>query len=286
MGGISGATAGTQGLELDLATGGVSWSASAAEQNGTATVLVGLADGSAYGETTVDIEGESVSPQLTWTDPRGATSETLSEIQVAFDEDILSSTVDASVTVSGPDGEIGWTSSVTGSLLILTLDESLDSTLGSFQLDLASSLTDMQGNALSGDWSGSAANYSGLFGAVADSGILVSSCSLDTAIFQPDGDGGTGNLADSATLSASASSTPDYWILQVYSADGAMVFTETQTAGSASASLSWLGLDKDGVVLSPGLYSLHASTIDSNDNLSDSCVQYLSLQQSLVPPSE
>lgn len=286
VGGISGAKTGTQGLELDLATGGVSWSASAVEQNGTATVLVGLADGSAYGETTVDIEGETGSPQLTWTDPRGATSETLSEIQVAFDEDILSSTVDASVSVSGPDGEIGWTSSVTGSLLILTLDQSLDSSLGSFQLDIASTLTDPQGNALSGDWSGSAANYSGLFGAVADSGILVSSCSLDTSTFQPDGDGGTGDFADSATLSVSASSAPVYWVLQVYSADGALVFTETQNAGSASGSLTWSGIDKDGVVLAPGLYSLHASTIDTNDNLSDSCVQYLSLQQSLVPPSE
>ncbi|MFT5586245.1 MAG: hypothetical protein ACI9VR_003842 [Cognaticolwellia sp.] len=286
MGSLSGATVGTQGLELDLATGGVSWSASAVEQNGTAIVHVGLADGSAYGRTTLDIEGESISPQLAWTDPRGATSETLSEIQVAFNEDILGSTVDDSVTLSGPDGEIGWTSSVAGSLLTLTLDQSLDASSGSFQLELSSSLTDTQGNALSGDWSGSAADYSGLFGAVTDSGILVSSCTLDTPTFQPDGDSGTGVLADSVTLSAVASSTPDYWILQVYSANGAMVFTQTQTAGSTSGSLSWSGLDKDGVVLSPGLYSLHASTMDGNDNLSDSCVQYLSLQQSLVPPSE
>ena len=121
---------------------------------------------------------------------------------------------------------------------------------------------------------------------MADSGILVSSCSLDTSTFQPDGDGGTGDFADSATLSVSASSAPVYWVLQVYSADGALVFTETQNAGSASGSLTWSGIDKDGVVLAPGLYSLHASTIDTNDNLSDSCVQYLSLQQSLVPPSE
>ena len=286
MGALSGASAGTGGLEVDLATGGVSWSATAVEHNGTATLYVGLADGSAYGSASVVVEGESVSPQVYWTDPRGATSETLTEIQVAFNEDILASTVDDAVTLTGPDGDLGWTSSVAGSLLTLTLDQSLDTSAGSFQIDLASTLTDQEGNALSGDWSGSGASYTGLFGAVTDSGNFISSCALDTSVFQPDGDGGTGEAADSVTLSASAASTPDYWVLQVYSSSGALVYADTQAASSASASLSWTGEDKDGVVVTPSLYSLHVSTLDGNDNLSDSCVQYLTLQQSLVPPSE
>ena len=286
MGALSGATAGTEGLEVDLAVGGVSWSASSLEQNGEATLHVGLSDGSAYGSTTVEVEGESTSPQVAWTDPRGATSETLTEIQVAFNEAILASSVDAAVTLTGPSGDVDWTSSVTGSMLTLTLDQSLDASAGTFQLDIASTLTDSAGNALSGDWSGSASAYSGLFGAVTDSGILISSCSLDTSTFQPDGDVGTGVAADSVTFSANASSTPDYWILQVYNANGSLLYTQTESASSSAASLTWAGQDKDGVVVSPGLYSLHVSSLDSNDNLSDSCVQYLTLQQSLVPPSE
>ena len=245
-----------------------------------------MSDGSAYGSTTVEVEGESTSPQVAWTDPRGATSETLTEIQVAFNEAILASSVDAAVTLTGPSGDVDWTSSVTGSMLTLTLDQSLDASAGTFQLDIASTLTDSAGNALSGDWSGSASAYSGLFGAVTDSGILISSCSLDTSTFQPDGDVGTGVAADSVTFSANASSTPDYWILQVYNANGSLLYTQTESASSSAASLTWAGQDKDGVVVSPGLYSLHVSSLDSNDNLSDSCVQYLTLQQSLVPPSE
>jgi hypothetical protein len=194
--------------------------------------------------------------------------------------------VDDAVTLSGPDGELDWTSSVSGSLIVLTLDQSVDTSAGSFQLNLASSLTDTEGNALSGDWSGSSADYSGLFGAVTDSGILVSSCSLDTATFQPDGDSGTGSLSDSVTITATASGTPDYWILQVYSATGSLVYTDTEAATGSAGSMSWSGSDIDGVVLGPGTYSLHASSLDTNDNLSDSCVEYVTLQQSLVPPSE
>lgn len=286
FGSLSGASAGTDGLELDLSVGGLGWSASALEQNGTATVLVGTADGSAFGSTSIEVEGESTGPQVTWMDPRGSTSETLSEITVGFNEDILPSSVDASVTLTGPDGELDWTSTVVGSLLTLTLDQSLDASAGSYELVLDSTLSDSSGNALRGDWSGSAASYSGLFGAVSDAGILVSSCSVSGSTFQPDGDAGTGAASDSVDLSASASSTPDFWILQVYSGEGALIYTETQSASASSATLGWAGQDKDGVIVAPGTYSLHASTLDGNDNLSDSCVQYVTLTQSLVSPSE
>lgn len=285
MGAFSGLSTDSQGQYLDLSMGStVTWSGTTAIANGTANVYAGALDNSAWGSASLTLSSESEPPVVCAVDPRGSSSEMLDSVEILLSEDLDETSISGAVSLTGPDGSVGFTASVQDETLTLALDEQVDASDGTFTLTLTSALTDSEGNALDGDWSGGSSSFSTSFGAVSSLGLQVSACTLSTSVLTPDGNAGTADEADSVSISASATGTPDYWVLEVYDSSGARVYTEYTAATSSSQTLSWDARDHDGRIQSPGGYLLGVSALDSSDTLSDSCTQSLTLQQHFVEP--
>jgi len=270
----SGASSTGEGLALSLSgtSGSVTWSAQNIRHDGTATVHAGVLSGAAHGSTTIEVSGESARPQVAWVDPMGATEELLDALTVGFTESLLGSIdYDTLVTVTGPSGELDLSTSVDDDELTVSFDSEQDASDGVFTLQLSGDIRDASGNKLDGDFDGTNAGFSSVFGDVTDEGLEMDSCSLSAKKITPDGDDGSGVEADSADAAVSSASTPEWWLLQVWSADGERVRTARTTPTGASDSLTWDARDDDGHVVAAGSYRMDVSAIDAQDNVSEAC---------------
>ncbi|MCB9746411.1 MAG: Ig-like domain-containing protein [Alphaproteobacteria bacterium] len=272
----AGVVSGSEGLYLTLDSAGegsFTWSAQSEDHDGEATISVGVLSGAAYGGASLDVEGDSHRPTIAQMDPSGASEELLSEIVIWFTEPMASGDYDSKVSLSGPSGVVSIETALSSDGLSLSVvpATTLDASSGSWQLTLAQSARDDSGNRLSGNWSGSASDFTGQFGDVLDEGISVSRCSADLTRITPDGVHGFGDEADAVTLSVAADAAPTWWLMEVYDADGERILTERSAGGSASTQLSWSAQGDDGIVVPAGIWRVDLSTADGQGNLSAPC---------------
>ena len=270
----SGVTALSDGLALSLSgtSGTATWSAQNIEHDGTATIHAGVLSGAAHGSVEIVVSGESARPRVSWVDPSGTTAELFDEMTVAFSETLLESVdYDALVTVTGPSGELDLSTSVDDDELTVLFDSQQDADSGSFTLQLSANIRDTSGNKLDGDFDGTNASYSSVFGDVDDDGISVDSCSTTIKKFTPDGNAGSGVESDEVDLSVVADATPEWWLLEVYDASSDRVRSARSAPTSSTDTVSWDGRGDDGMLVRAGTYRLDVSTIDAQDNVSVAC---------------
>ena len=265
---------------------------SASLYGGTSSVEAGTLNGAAWGAVDVEVLGDDALPWVTDVDPMGQTAEIFSEVVVAFSEGMrASSIVDASVVLTGPAGVVAWASlalDATGSVLTGALVQAEDASLGSYTLEVLSSVSDEGGNnPLSGDYSGGSADYLGQFGAVADEGISVSSCLESAAEFVPDGDDGSATglatEADRVGVTAAASALPTEWLIDV-TGSGQSVYVFRQVAVATTEVLHWDGRGFDGAIVAAGTYTVGVATVDAHDNVSAPCEIVVELKQRYQQP--
>ncbi|NOY26448.1 MAG: hypothetical protein GXP62_11300 [Oligoflexia bacterium] len=286
-------TATGSGLELTLDATGVAtlvWSMAEERADGQASLFAGSEDAVAFGQAQALVINDSVRPAVISLDPYGTTAASFDSIQVQFSEDILSSTVSTdAVRLFDPDGLavslIPDDLAVSGGDLLISMPGTQDASLGVWTLQLDSTLRDLDGNRLDGTWTDTRSAFAMDFGVVTDSAPDLASCWTDTDIVRPDGDDGFGDQADFVVMTVSAGAVPDWWRLQVSSADGQLVRTIWTPEGSASsASLSWDARGQDGLVVQNGDYLLVVSPADLYWNVGTSCSATVTVDNLLVSP--
>ena len=281
LGEMSTASSASDGLTVTLSgrSATTTWSAQDTTYDGTASVHVGSLDGAAYGSTTIDVTGESARPQVAWVDPMGETSELFDTVTVGFTEDLLTS-VDygALVSLEGPDGTVDVSASLDGDTLTLTLDEQQDAAAGAWALGVGTDVRDTAGNKLDGQFDGTNAAFSSVFGDVGVASVSMQSCVAGDTL-TPDGLDGTGDEADELDIVVTADAAPAWWLLEV---DGAR--TQWVAASSASETVAWDGRGDDGLVVPAGSYTVSVSAIDANDNLSGACSRTVQVVEHYAPP--
>jgi len=283
------------GLAVTLNMGGQgSFEVSAADtlHGGDALVAVGRADGSAYGELTLEMTGDNALPYVVDAWPTGAIDGPVDELSVSLSEPLnpLLEIVDGEeIALEGPSGPVAIEEfEIDGNLITLQVDE-LDVSDGVYTLTLvggtlSASIVDRAGNRLDGTYSGSPSDYTVRFGAAGDEGILVSECLRSTEVFFPDGDDGAKKEVDEVSFDVKASATPVWWQLEVLDASGALVRFHRYPATGDSDSLVWDGRGDSGEVLDAGAWTVHVRAVDSTDNVSDACAAQVELGQHLQRP--
>ena len=270
----SGVATASDGLTVTLSgtTGTFTWSAQQTKHDGTASIHAGVLSGAAHGSATISVSGESARPQVAWVDPSGSTEELLDGLTVEFTESLLGSVdYDSLVTVTGPSGEIDLSTSLDDDELSVEFDSQQDASSGSFALELSADIRDGSGNKLDGDYDGSNASFSAVFGDVVDDAVTVDSCDGATKKVTPDGSGGSGAEADDFDVAVSASATPEWWLLEVYDNDDTKIRTQRVVPGGSTDTVSWDARGSDGIVVVAGSFRVDISSVDTQDNLSVPC---------------
>lgn len=281
------ATATGTGLEVTLDAAGaatVDWDFPTGYAADVATLAIASATGSAQGSAEVAVTGDTVRPTVAAMDPSGATTGEVDRIVVTFTDPMLDTnftTTGATRTVvlSGPTTAPALTASLDDTATVLTITPSspIDADLGVWTLRLTLNVRDTYGNRLSGDWSGSAADFTGTFGATGSALPTLSGCSRSGSTFVPDGDDGTGVEDDTWTLTPSTSASPTWWWLEVEDADGERVRV-VRVDGSQTA-VEWDGRGDDGRVVAPGDYTGRLYAVDDWGNLGLACTQEVAVEQ-------
>jgi len=286
-----------QGLSTVLDASGVGTfllDATSSLYGGAATVEVGTLDGASYGVVEVEIQGDSVLPEVVSVDPMGETSELFDQVEVVFSEPMRASSFGgSSVSLTGPLGPVALETPVldpTGQRLTVETTGTEDASLGSYVLALDASVSDQEGNnQLAGQYSGVPAAHETQFGAVGDEGLSVDSCVPTSTSLVVDGDDGalSGLVSegDELEIQVVGVGSPTWWHLEVRDAEGGRVRTlRTFSSGSSTAILSWDGRGDDGIVAGLGAYEVSVSTLDAHDNMSAPCEIGVSLLQRYTQP--
>ena len=270
LGTVAGTATG-EGMVVTLdsvGTGSVDWSFADGYAD-TATFSAASATGAGFGTASVLVTDDSVRPQVVSVSPEGAEYGTVSDITVVFSEPMLPAAFTAAnVTLSGPSGQatVSLSLSSDGKTLTVTPSPSVDAAAGVYVVGLTTNVRDTAGNRLSGDGSGSAANWSSTFGAVTAS-VPATSCTASASAFRPDGDDGSGADADALTLALSGS--PTRWSMRVADDVGSVV-RHAEQAGSI-ASWDWDGRGDDGLVVAEGAYRVDVYALDASSNRQLGC---------------
>jgi hypothetical protein len=278
---ITGATASGSALRVTLdATGSGSFTldAAGAVAGGTATVQAGVGEGQAWGSTEVLFTDDGKRPTVWEQSPRGDTAGNVSQIVLTFSEALRASTVVTSnFTVSGPAPASIASADLddTKTVVTLTLSSPVDAGLGTWTVTALSSsaaaVTDPEGNRLDGTWTGGTSAYVGTFGAVASTADEVTSCAVSRSRFRPDGDDGAGVESDDVDLSFSSASTPEWWVLSVWSAEGELVRREFVSAVASSEVWTWDARDGTERVVDDGIWTIVVDSDDGSGNRGGSC---------------
>jgi hypothetical protein len=276
-----------QALVLDSAGGGsLDLSVASSSHSGQAVVAVGNVNGSAYAEVAITVAGDNAQPTVAWVDPMGTTSEQLDAIEIQFTESMESSTLTTSnVSVTDTNGdELGFSfsSEAGNSRWVLQLDSTLDAANESVLVSLKADIRDSSGNFLDGDLSGnlSGSDFESAFGDVSDDGLTLQLCALVDTQFVPDGDhSAVPGQSHQAELSLTSSARGDFWVLDVFDANGDRIRTHREATTGVSTGLAWDGRGDEGVVAPFGVYLLNASVEDAQGNRAAACQTSVALYQ-------
>jgi len=256
--------AGLAQAELDL---------SGVPAGGVATLTLGDALGTSFGEAAVLITGDGVAPRVWSQAPVGAASGTVSAVQLTFSEPLAPSSIAANhFEVRGPTPVTVTQVSLTGANTVtVQLSPPVKADLAVWTVWAGASITDRDGNALDGEGSGLPSDYLGTFGAVLSTAPAATSCGVSASRIVPDGDDGVGEQADTVRLDATASTAPSGWSFAAFDADGHIVAATRVRGGGASTSWTWDARDGEGAIVAPGSYRLIAQPVDSNGSRGASC---------------
>lgn len=281
------ATATGTGLEVTLDAAGaatVDWDFPAGYAADVATLSVASATGSAQGSAEVAVTGDTVRPTVATMDPIGATTGLVDRIVVTFTEAMLETNFTTTgstrtVVLTGPSTAPALTASLDDTATVLTITPAtpIDADLGVWTLRLTLNVRDTYGNRLSGDWSGSAADFSGTFGPTGSALPTLSGCSRSASTFVPDGDDGAGVERDTWTLTPTTSGSPTWWWMSVEDADGERV--RVVRVDGTRTEVEWDGRGDDGRVVEPGDYTGRLYAVDDWGNLGLACTQEVAVEQ-------
>ena len=274
---LLGATASGEGLFIELDTAGdgtVSLSALYADAGGTAQLAAWTDSRAAQGATSVTFDGDSLRPTVWGQDPSGESSDLRDTITLTFSEELYSGGIEpenfALTSDSGEVVSITIVEQTAPAVVALSLSETIDAGAAQWTVTATDGLRDLNGNKLSGDWSGTRGDYSGFFGNTPDVSPVVTRCDPDAPAFRPDGDDGVDDESDQVDLSLLADAAPAWWMVSVF--DGSEHIALDRFAGiSAATTWTWDGRDSTQQVVANGSYTIRVVAIDSADNQSAPC---------------
>lgn len=265
---------GSSTIRLDVTT---------TDNGGTARLAAWSAPLSAWGTAQVNLTGDRRLPVVWSQSPKGALLLSTDTLRVTFSERMdLTTFTTSSVTLSGPSSRT-WTSSQStdGRTITFTLDAPIGPTSPGWALFLGPAITDLSGNPLAGAWSGVGSAYEGVMA----SGLPIdplTSCTVDPVVFRPDGDAGAGIEADRTTLSWVGTSTPAWWVVDVYDAEGTFLVRRQVAPRGPSQSWIWDGRDVTGEVVPAGTYTLDVRAEDASGNRGTACSRQVSVELATV----
>ena len=253
--------------------GSFTWSAQNLDYDGTASIVVGVPSGAAYGLGHLSVLGDNHRPEVASWEPGGRLLDTVDSVSIHFTEPLASLNYNSRVTLAGPNGVVATSTTLQSGdqELLVTPLSTVDGALGAWTLTLSSLIRDDSGNRLSGDWSGSVSSFTLYWGDVNDTAPDLLSCEAASSTLVPDGDNGSGAEADGLALALQATATPSWWRLEVYDAAGVLRRTLHEPATSSADTLTWDARGDDGRVVSSGEWELAVYAIDSLSNVSDPC---------------
>lgn len=255
-------------------SGDFTWSFLDASTGGDALVRVVAGDGAAAGAASLVAVGDLRRPRVWDQSPLGAYLELIDSVTLAFSEALLPQSVSPSAfEVAGPVVmPIAVTAAALGAdgrSVEISVSPPIDPALGQFVVQARPQLRDLAGNRLDGGFVGAASTWGGPIGTPGTPPSLVS-CGVDVPRFRPDGDDGLGEEADRVLFSWSASSTPTWWMISVYS-DNTLVRREWRTPAGPTDAWLWDGRDSAERVQEDGVWELRVSADDGFGNRSAPC---------------
>lgn len=244
---------------------------------GSADVHVWVASGAARGEGHVSVSGDALRPTVWWQEPNGEVLDNVSEVTLQFSEPMLAGSFSlALITVTGPSAVNvnGVAFDPTGTIATLSLAPPADGADGTWIVTLPPSVRDLAGNRLSGNWTGLASTYQGVFGDVGapvDPVSCVGTTPSD-GVFRPDGDDGVGREADAVGVALQAVVAPAWWEVDVSLAGGGTLRMERAVPVGAIDDWVWDGRDQGGQIVANGAYEIAVTPVDGQGNRGGGCV--------------
>ena len=259
---IVGATPTGSGLALTLNSSGdavAQLDAAMVEEGGEAALAFSHPSNAVSGTAVVELVGDVASPTLWDQAPRSPVLNPISEIVLTFSEPIEPMTVEPSkflLSGAGTSSVVGATVDDSGRLVTLDVSPPADPQLGAWSLTVDQSVSDLNGNHLSGDWSGAPTELQIVFQSIAGNVQPIDTCALATVDeqFRPDGDDGVGIDADTIEVAYSSAQAPAWWVLTVLDASGELVRVDYEVPSQANGQWTWDGRDQTGTVLPAGAY--------------------------------
>ncbi len=270
---LDGAGAGTVALDVSSdATGGVG--------------EVVAWDQAAWGTASFEVLGDHLLPEVWTQDPKGPMTQPTDQIVVEFSEPMDPITVNSGAFEIQGTPELGVTAlglSNGGRVLTLSLDTTIGVTSNGWVLLLGDTFADLYGNRLAGGWDGVPRLYEGLFG-VSDSSDPISACSVDHALFAPDGDDGSAEHADEVALSFSSASSPAWWVVSVQDDAGDVIRQHHVPPSARFGVWSWDGRDVDGAIVPDGTYTIRVRAEGARGGLGLPCARDVDVAQESGTP--
>ena len=242
------------------------------EQGGGAKVTVWAPSWTAAGSQLFNVNGDEVAPVVWEMSPSGDTAGPVSVVELWLSEPLAAVNL-SDVGITGPEaaGLLEVRMEEGGRRVVLVPDESLDASLGTWQVTLRSTVADLHGNALDGRWGGSPTNFVGTFGALPGTNNAVIACGVAPSRFAPDGDFGSGDQADEVTVSFEAGVEPAWWVVSVLDTSGEVVRRDRVDPLGAVDTWVWDGRDSTGRVVGNGVFSIQVDTDDGLGNSGGLC---------------
>ncbi|MGB0640416.1 MAG: Ig-like domain-containing protein, partial [Myxococcota bacterium] len=265
------------GLLLSLDSDGSGrfyWGAGAVEEGGIAVVHVGGGSGGAYGWSFVEIEGDSLAPNVVSISPAGTTTGILSSVSISFTEPMyrFASVSDMRewVQVINPVGDVHvWEELVWGpedQSIHLNFDEPIDASSGEWTVLLTDDLRDAAGNRLP-------ETVVHRFGSVPDEIGSAFGCKPSVGWFFPDGDDGEGFESDGVSVHVVTDRSAEWWQVEIVDEASTMIrHASSFRGGLLSGAVSWDGRDQGGRVVGEGTYQMSITPVDEFNNLGTPCV--------------
>lgn len=238
---------------------------------GEGALYARVSSGGAAGSRSITVVGDDQNPRVWSQSPHGETMESLSAIQLTFDEPLLPATVTpGAFSLTGPAtvGIDGVT--LDGSVVTLQTDTLIDTSLGIWTLEATNVLRDLAGNRLDGAETGSPSSWLGRFGNIPPAVDPVS-CTPAQTLFRPDGDPGAGVESDVIELFVTSASTPARWVTSVSDPSGQLVQREHRIPVASIETLAWDGRDASGALVPDGVYTFAVEADDGFGNLAGGC---------------
>ncbi len=291
--GVAGSGKGLFMLLDHSGNGTASWSVEDEIYGGTAMVMAGRLDGTAYGEIELEAIGDGAAPHVLDLDPRGTSdvSET-DTVSLWFDEPMWEesfeypgsavSIVDSTDTPVSIDS-LAYDSADLRLDIYVSVYTPLSPATETYSLNLGYQARDSAGNRLDGNWSGTYSSFAADFGNVVNSAPDIESCVPDTAVLRPDGDGVAATAeADEVNIEVAADGEATWWLLEVLDEQGN---TTRQTWSSALADTGYVGWDAratDGHVVENGSYLLRVRAMDEHYNTGTACETEITVDNLIV----